>query len=369
MWFFYAFAFLPLLIGAGIWFKSREVTWWEWLIGAASGFVMAVIFHLIAAAGMTGDIETWSGKVVKATHHPRWVERYTTTETYTTGSGKNKQTHTRLVTKYRTHPEHWTCAANYGSSSDGWRISRTKFDEIARIFGKGSHVVTTERPWKSGFSSGDRNIYVAYNKIGTVIPVTMWKRWENRVKAAPSVFSYVKVPEGTAVWEYPENKNRFASDRLLGFAKSDIPLIAWDMMCTRLGPAKKVNVIMVGLDGTSGLGHYQEAAWIGGKKNDLVLCYGPGWSYVFGWTEQEIVKRNLETIMLEHMDGRKMKANVIPLIEEEIKKNYVIKDWSKFDYISIEPPLWSYIVFIIVMVLVQIGAYIGFHMNESKRSF
>jgi len=369
MWFFYAFAFLPLLIGAIIWFKSREVTWWEWLIGSACGFTMAVIFHAIATIGMTSDIETWSGRVSKATHHPRWVERYTVTRTRTVGSGKNQRTETYTEVRYRTHPEHWTCTANYGSDSDNWRISEHKFEEIARIFGGGSLIVTTERPYKSGFSSGDRNIYVAYNKANETIPVTMWKRWSNRVKAAPSVFSYIKVQEGTPVYDYPENSNRFVSDRLLGLAKMDIPISAWDAMCSRLGPSKKVNIIMVGFDGTSDLGHLQEAKWIGGKKNDLVLCYGPDWSYVFGWTEQEIVKRNLETILLEYTNGKKLSPNILPAIEKEIKANYVIKDWSKFDYISIEPPLWSYIVYIIVMVIVQAAAYVIFHMNQSKRSF
>jgi len=354
MWFFWVFALLPLAIGAVVWIKNKEVTWWEWAIASAIGFAMALIFQLVATFGMTTDIETWSGHAIKATHFPRWVEEYTTTETYTDSDG---ETHTRIVTKHRTHPEHWTCVGNYGSEMDEWEISEAQFRQIARWFGG----IATERPYKSGFDSGDPNIYVAYNKTGYVLPVTMPKRWENRVKAAPSVFSFAKVPKSIPVFQYPEN-GRFTSNRLLGAARS-IPIQEWDKMCSRLGPKKKVNVILIGFSGSdSSIAQYQEAAWIGGKKNDLVLCYGDNWSYVFGWTEQEIVKRNLETVLLTNPKD----ISIIPLIEEEIEANYIIKDWSKFDYISIEPPMWSYILYIVIMILSQIGLYVFAHFNDWK---
>jgi hypothetical protein len=59
-------------------------------------------------------------------------------------------------------------------------------------------------------------------------------------------------------------------------------------------------------------------------------------------------------------------TNIIKPIEEEIIANYIIKDWSKFDYISVEPPLWSYIVYIIVVIAAQVGFYIFAHKNEFR---
>jgi len=121
------------------------------------------------------------------------------------------------------------------------------------------------------------------------------------------------------VFEYPQNKNWQSSDRLLGRARSDFNLLEWDKVNSRLGPSKKVNVIAVGFeaDSDSILGQYQEAKWAGGKKNDLVICYGgqPGkaaWVYVFGWTESEGVKRDLESLFIKAEREKEDKDVVLP---------------------------------------------------------
>lgn len=189
--------------------------------------------------------------------------------------------------------------------------------EIAKAIG---HIFATKSTYKSGFYSGDPNIYSTENRTGYVSPVTTNYSFENRIKACPSVFSFNKVPKGVKVFEYPYSRNIFMSDRL---RNSSIDILKWDQMNSRLGPIKKVNVILVNFEKqSSDMAHYQEAAWIGGKKNDLVLCYGTDWSYVFGWTEEEIVKRNLEKILLDNSKD----DSIIPKIEEEIIKNYKIKE-------------------------------------------
>ena len=123
-----------------------------------------------------------------------------------------------------------------------------------------------------------------------------------------------------------------------------------------MGPHKRVNVIIVYFaNKDSSISKWQQSKWIGGKKNDLVICYGgqknnkADWAFCFGWTEREQVKRNLETIFLEN----KIDNNIIPIIEQEIKNNYLIKDWTKLDYITIYPPIWSYWVLIILMIITQ----------------
>lgn len=372
MWFFYLFAFIPIVVGAVLWVKDKEVTWWEWLAGSGIAFVMAIIFHAMSFYAMTSDIETWSGQVTTATFHPWWKERYTATETYYTGTGKNRTAHTRIVTRYREHHEHWTCDTTLGGVGDGLTffgiggISKSKYEEISRLF---ECPPIKTGAWKSGLCAGDSNIYVVKNKSGHVIPVTTIKGWTNKVQASPSVFKFAEVPESIKVFEYPKNPSAWQSGRLLGTARC-IDIYAWDQMNSRLGPTKKVNVIMIGFPAGSEsmLGQYQQAKWLGGKKNDLVITYSgspgmvPEWVFAFGWTEQEIVKRNLEAII-----GKiAIDTAVIPLIEEEVSTNYIIKDWDKFDYLGIEPPGWSYIVFILVMAAAQGGFYFFAHHNEFK---
>jgi hypothetical protein len=72
------------------------------------------------------------------------------------------------------------------------------------------------------------------------------------------------------------------------------------------------------------------------------------------------VKKNLQTILLQNP----INDSIIPLIAAEVNNNYVIKDWHKFDYISIDPPTWSYWVYFIFMTLTQGGLYYFFRVNE-----
>jgi hypothetical protein len=366
MLFFYLIACLPVAAGAALWVFKREVVWWEWLVGSAAGFLVSAIMHGVFIFGMTSDYETWSGHVAKATFHPEWVERYTEAvykdEDH---KGSDGRTHTRRVfshyeTKYRTHHQFWDCDDTLGENH---RIERPLFHEMSANFG-GHKAVDGG---KSGFYSGDPNIYVAHKNTPFVYPTTAWRMFENRVKAAPSLFSFAKVPDGASVFPYPGNDNWMSSNRLMGAGA--ISTLEWDRMNSRLGPSSKVNVIAVGFGDAGGdAGRWQQAAWVGGRKNDLVLCYGgspdkPTWAFVFGWSESEVAKRNLESILLRGP----VDDSIIPLVEAEIRANYVIKDWSKFDYISIEPPTWAYVVLLLVMAATQGGFWYWAMANPEKK--
>jgi hypothetical protein len=157
------------------------------------------------------------------------------------------------------------------------------------------------------------------------------------------------------------------SQRLMGTAASQFDLLEFDRMNSRLGPSKKVNVIMVGFDNAdSSMGDWQEAKWHGGEKNDLVVSYGgmtkskpATWCHVFGWSESFLAKRNIETLMLKYPAS----PQLLYLIEKEIQANYTIKNWHKFDYVTVEPPQWCYTVFFIVLLVTQGILYVVFHMN------
>jgi hypothetical protein len=379
---YYLLACIPSAIAATMWVMTKRIVWWEWLISTALAFAVCGIVHVSVIKGMTSDVETWSGQIQKAVHYPRWVEEYqeavykTVTKTRTVGFGKNRRTETytdrefsHYETKHRTHHEYWEATANFGVKNERYRISQSFYNEIKSKWG-GDSCLQTVKGRRPGFYSGDRNDYVLSRKTDYIYPTVATYTFENRIKAAPSVFSFPKVPEKANVYSYPKNNNWRSSNRLLGSSSGAISILSWDRMNSRLGPFKKVNVILIGFgDGDSGIARLQEAKWIGGKKNDLVLCYGgpndnPTWSHVFGWTEKEVVKRNLETILLKNPIDEK----IVSKIEDEINKNYQIKEWKKFDYISIEPPTWTYLMLLGILVVTQGGflAWSYFNSREKK---
>jgi len=304
-------------------------------------------------------------------HDGAWTEEYEEehSETYTDSEG-HSHTRTWTTTEHEHHSENWSALLNYGSISEERDISAQLFNEIVKNFGGVIEDGGTQSCSHFGghYDGGDNNIYIGNNKTGYIYPTTTTKRFENRVKAAPTVFSFVKVPTNVPVYLWPENPDWMHSDRLLGASK--INPREWDLMNTRLGAKKKVNVILVGFNSADPmLGKWQQAKWIGGRKNDLVLCYGMSgtnvaWTYSFGWTEKELCKRNLETILLTNP----IDDSIIPLIEKEIIANYTIKDWSSFDYISISPPTWAYVVLIFVMIVTQAGFYFWANANEFDKN-
>ena len=390
MWFFYLWAIVIAVIDACLWVKSHRVVWWEWAASASLALLLAVIFQFASVSGMTADTETWSGRVTEATHIGAWdeyyeeaiyrTERWTTTETegYTDSAGKRK---TRTVTKHHSKRvfDHWDPRRRHhgdeyrGSSDLGYvNVDADRYRLIVSQWG-GEQSYPGDRTTsehKSRMIGGDPNDYQVVNKNGFITPVQTTKAFENRIKAAPTTFSFPPVPPGVAVFEYPENRDTYASDRLLGTANS-IGTLAWDQMNAALGFTKKVNVIACGFgpDADSSIAQWQRAKWVGGKKNDVVICYGggtisrPTWCVVFGWSDSNVCKHNLETIVLDNQ----MISSVTLLIRDEIMKNYEKKNWRDFDYISIEPPTWSYFLFIGIMLLVQSAMWFFFLTNpESK---
>jgi hypothetical protein len=336
------------------------------MAGSAIGFLTAGIFHLITIQGMTRDIETWSGSVVSSTYHPWWRAEWTEIETYTDGNG-NEQT--RIVHKSEDHPEHWTCYVSYGRQKADYSISREEFEDFINFF---KCQPAAFRPHKADFAKGDPNDYQVVNKSGVLIPANDTYAFENRIKAAPSVFSYHSVPKTAKVFEYPVSRSWRRSARLVGTAANEFSIGAWDSMNSELGPLKKVNLIVVGFpeDADSSLAHDQEAKWIGGKKNDVVICYGgprmdgkPAWSYVFGWTDSTLIKSNLETLFIDNAPSN----DLLCQIKTEVLANYKIKDWSQFDYITVEPPWWSFIILMAAMAAAQAGWYWFANTNDMKK--
>lgn len=387
MWFFYLFALVPIVIGAVLWVLRKEVVWQEWAVAGAIAFVLAAIFHAAAISGMTDDIQTISGQITYAKQFSAWqeyyeyavyrTEYYTDTEIYTDDKGRSR---TRTVTKSRQVFDHWEPTSrwhdisweSYSNINTSYNINETDFKFFVRVFNNRTPVTGTRTTWQhnSRMIGGDPNDYESYNKTGYIHPVNNVVSWVNKVKAAPSVFSYRPVPANILVFEYPKNENPFISDRLLGEAKKDFNIHELDVLNAKLGPTKKVNIILVGFGKQdSSLAHHQESKWIGGKKNDLVICYGStekgrvDWVYVFGWTERFICKQNIETLLLENG----IQETTLSLIEAEVKNNYIIKDWTKFDYLTIEPPVWSYYTYILVLVLAQVGYWYFALNNEFKK--
>ncbi len=143
MWLFYFCALIPIAIGYAISLFNKKVSWKEWGIGAGIAILMAIIFNIIALFENTGDIETWSGRIISTTHYPEWVEEWEEMHTRQVYTGTDSEGHatyrteTYYTTEHDTHPEHWTATADFGSYQTEKQINSSYHIDMKTKFGGG----------------------------------------------------------------------------------------------------------------------------------------------------------------------------------------------------------------------------------------
>lgn len=371
-WILYIIALLPLALGGYFWYRNpTEFTWKEWIVSAVFAFVVAGVFHIVAVQGATDDRETWSGKITSVQFQPKWLEYYEETHSYTTSSTDSKgnvttTTHYYTVDYTKWHEDSWYAYTDLPGVS--YDVDYQRYLELKKDLGDTvDKVAVRRRTWRdaSKLIKGDPHDYNTKNTSGVIIPITAQYSFENRVKAASTLFSFPAVPEKIKLPDYPEYSDAFRSNRLIGSAVA-VNLRKFDEFNTRLGYSKKVNVILVGLNGASeAYGRWLEAKWLGGKKNDLVIVWSgsnkkPDWVHAFSWTDKKTVLRILEEVALK--DG--ISTETLPLFEKEIREYYRLKNWKDFDYIQIpirKGIVYGYLVFTLVS---QVLLMWWFHRNE-----
>lgn len=379
MWACYAIALIPVFVGAVLWVSSRRITFGEWMRGSIVGLVVAGGFHIYTLKFPALDAHMRSGKVINAVHRPE------------------RQTRQRKGAETKRYDEAWYVTVAVGDREERFAISEEEFEDFREQFGATELVAVRAE----GEFVGDSNNYVAVNHNDVFIPAYTMRPFENRARVDRSVLSSAEPPEGSRLFDHPTEMSKaklmafFAvqivvmadssecvpkelqffdwrkSERLLGHAAKDYSVEEWDRLNAELAPGTNVNLIMIGFDGESTLAHWQEAKWLGGKKNDLVLCYGsstssgkPAWTYCFGPTEDELVKRNLESLLLDNPPGDALLAK----IKSEVSANYQPKELPALGYFEVPPPPSAIPTLILVMVVVQGGYWLRAYANRNRRA-
>lgn len=356
----YLIPLIPIIIGAVCYYFNDKVHIYEWLIGSAVAFITATIIHSISFYSQTSDIEVWSGKVEYARQYSAWREQYEEAVYKTDDDGDRVFSH--YETERRWHDEYFVIHTNLNTTH---HVSEAKYQYFVKKFNNITKVEgdRTTSETDSHMIDGDPYDYISYAK-NNIEPIHENRKFQNKLKAARSVFEFAKIPDGMKVEPYPISRDIFKSKRVLGTARKRIDIKEWDSMNAILGPIKKVNVIIVGFSGPDSMqAEWLRANWKGGKKNDIVICYGNGWSKVFGWSDAELCKVNLQSIALRGP----VDETIIPKIKDEIMKNYKETDWTRFDHLQISPKTSHYVWLFVVLIVTQGGLYFYFHQNEYTR--
>jgi len=389
-------ALIPVATGIILYLKFKhETLWWEFLIP----FLASLLLILGSKAGLgvmqTQDTEWWGAYAKKVTYYEDWDEyiHKTCSEESCTGSGEDEVcTTTYYDCSYVEHyppkivyldnigSEHTLgvpyddCEEEEGRLLGGWhKFTRSgncgspRFDELSKRWGN-SEFKEMNRPAHS--DDGDAYVTKWDGQVPSIEPIITRHTYKNKVQASDSVFNFRPVAEEDqqtyGLIPYPEFSSfigvKAPSILGVGHPQRDEANALLTIHNARLGAGKQVRMLVILFKGQPrDAGLYQESFWKGSNKNEFVVTIGLDasnniqWEHVFSWTEVDTVKINVRNWLGEREGQPLDLVALVNYMVPEVAASFERKEFSDFDYLTVEPPLWSVFTVFLITLLLNIG--------------
>lgn len=348
---------LPLpWIAKLIW--PHEITFKEVAVTVLASVFFLTAIYFAGSAGMTYDREILNGKITaKERTHGHYLQSYSCNcRQSCSGSGNARTCSTTCDTCYE----------------DRYTVTWTAFSTIGDF--RIEH-----------FDSGSKRVYQSpdpkrYSIIEKGDPCSVSSSFTNYVKAVPESLFHanpllVKKFQNL-IPAYPGNVYDFYHvDRVLAVNVPVPELNVWNRELSKslreLGPSKQANAIIVFVN-TADSSYQQalESAWIGGKKNDIIVIVGVtswpkiDWVAVSSWSKAEIFKVQLRDDIMAL--GEVKRDEMLKLLEDHTWKSFKRRQMKEFEYLAseIEPPMWVIILALLVSIGISVGASFYFYRND-----
>ena len=337
---------IPALVAvAGYFLGKGKITVKEFLVQFGVVALLMISGYFFGRCGAMSDTEIWNGRIAEKHRgtHSCCHSYQCNCRQECSGTGKNKSCSTVCDTCYEHNRDLY------------WSASTTN--------GEAAFLDRCNRP-----SSSAPNRWVTI-KVGE--PTAMEHRFTNYIKGAPGsilkkkglVDKYRKhIPNYPRVYDHYRVNRFIGGDASLNAKLSELN--------ADLGKKKQVNIIIVVTRaGDRGFLHALEEAWLGGKKNDLVVLVGISgsdisWAGVMSWTKAEEMKLAIRDRVeeLKKFDGLK----VLGIVRQEVASKFVRRPMADFEYLSssIEPPFWMLCVLFALGLVVSGGLQYWFWKED-----
>jgi hypothetical protein len=216
-----------------------------------------------------------------------------------------------------------------------------------------------------------------WTKVVMGEPTTQTRSYDNYIKASPgSLFrTDGALDEKTVVPPYPLNVyDYYRLDRLV-MDGIQLNTFTWNPQLSRLnaemGAKHQVNlIVVVAKDKPQQYFYTLRQAWIGGKKNDVILVVNvdnemrPTWANVMVWTVDPLFVVKLRDAV---MDLPKLEPEpTLAAMKETISKYHKRKPMADFKYLkaSVTPSTTAWIVTMILQLLATAGLILVCHREE-----
>lgn len=306
-----------------------------------------------------------NGHVTHAVYEEEWTEEYYTTEE--TRDSKGNVTSSRLVRHERTHSPSWEVYTTVGD----FPVSSSTYNAITARF-RVERQTGSHHPGQC--SHGDGRTFQTDWRGGapTFIPWSATVSTINWVKASKGTVEKRGGVEGFSVPAYPgliqgphgPKQPRVLNVGLTGMDGKWFQAMEWDMdvLADAVGASKQCNPLMVLTTQGPGFTEALRAAWLNGKKNDVILVMGVSkwpqieWADVIAWDKGSILGPTLRSAMPEvSLDDR---SAVVRTFGGAIQKHFQRHRMHDFEYLKdgIEIPHWIGVASLISLVAAATAA-------------
>lgn len=366
---------IPLVVlGISYFLFPHKVTMGEVVIPILVALILIPIVKFGIEKGLVTDTEYWGAYATKIEYIEEWDEyvHKTCTRTSTNSEGKTT-TKTYDCSYVDNHPPKWimygSCGETISISSEHYamlksRWSNEKFVEMNRDF----HRIDGDA-YESFFNGNDSDME----------PIVTTHSWTNKVQASSSVFKPKVFTQSElssfGVHNYPKPDGYGRMNSILGDGIDYALAVNYlNIQNAKWGSGMKVRMWLLTFpDQPLEAAIAQEAHWLKGNKNDLVLCLGTSatgkgfnWAYVFSWTPNEALPVSIRDNVMKLKSQSLLEASKV-LVGEAIGKGLWRKrDFKEFDYLSVETPIGILITCYVVMFIVSIGYSIWAVVNNQN---
>lgn len=308
------------------------------LVAVTGSILLSSTTLLLGFYSETVDTEVWSGKVLS-----KYQDKVGCTHSYScncvescsTSNGHRSCSQVCQVCYDHNYDYDWVVKSNIGNFN------------ISRIDRQG---VEAPPRWSS---------------VNVNDPVSKTNTYTNYIKGAKAnVLNRVDSKITYAIPEYPLSiYDYYYIDRAITIDNAVSNTKEWSTEISKalldLGGAKQVNLVMVFTKNPQDFSEQLNTAWLGGKKNDVIVVIGTqdglkvDWVNVLSWTNQEHFKVSLRDSLLE---APLNPTNTVQLIAKHIESNFVRRKMKEFEYLQadIEPPTYVMVISFFIF-LIPIG--------------
>lgn len=344
--------FAPIIIAlVGLILGKGRISLKEFLIQEAVIVLIIVSGYFMARYVNTRDVELWNGKIVNKAQEKVSCSHSYSCNCRPVSCGKNCTT---------TH-----CDTCYEHSWDyDWNLYTSNQETITidRIDRRGTKEPPRFTKARIGDPTALDHSYTNY------IKANQWTIL--RKQGLKEKFSKYLPSYPTDIYDY-HYVSRFLTP---GINMKDTKI--WNdqlmQLNAELGKKKKVNIVLIAVPTVdSSYIHALEEAWLGGKKNDLVVIIGVpeypkiSWVRVMSWSRAEELKIEIRDKIQEIGDMNQRDAIVLT-IGDLVNEKFVKRPMSDFEYLnaSARPPFWAMIILFILGIASSIGLSIFFYHNH-----